>query len=288
MELSINLDYLRRQRHTQTLRPLETVAAWCAQAGFRYLDYSGEYARDDWQAEAYRQREALDAAGLSVEQTHAPFNRYGSYEPALFAEYYRRAFETSRILGAKYVVVHADEYRPAGRYDEQQILSYTCDFLAPWVDFAAKNGLVVAVENLFEDKAFPEIDGKNRYTARVEELLAVIERFHTPEVGCCWDFGHARCAFGDGMLDALRQAAPYLVCTHVHDNNHREDQHLLPFLGEIDWEAHMALLREHGYQGKLSFEFVYGRIPDALIPSCLETARRAGETLLAMAGNFDA
>ena len=167
MELSISLDYLRRQRHTQTLRPLETVAAWCAQAGFRHLDYSGEYARDDWQAEAYRQREALDAAGLSVEQTHAPFNRYGSYEPALFAEYYQRAFETSRILGAKYVVVHADEYRPAGRCDEQQILSYTCDFLAPWVDFAAKNGLVVAVENLFEDKAFPEIDGKNRYTARV-------------------------------------------------------------------------------------------------------------------------
>ena len=108
----------------------------------------------------------------------------------------------------------------------------------------------------------------------------MIERFNDPAVRCCWDFGHARCAFGtEGMLEAMRLVGEYLCCTHVHDNYYGKDLHLTPFLGNIDWEAHMACLGEMGYQGKLSFEMVYGRIPDALMEKWLKGVYEVGEYL---------
>ena len=287
MELSLSLNYLLRQRGTDVLRDFEKAAALCRGAGFRFVDYSPDYIHDDWEERAGRDREILDRIGIRVEQTHAPMNRYGWYDPDFFAVCYRRLFEASRIVGAKYVVVHADEYRTTDHYDEKEILNLEYERLAPYVDYAAKHDMTVAVENLFEDVVArcPQINGKSRFTSRIGELRGIIERFNTPNAACCWDFGHAKCAFGnDGMLDALKQVGRYLVCTHVHDNYYDRDLHLMPFLGDIDWESHMAYLREAGYGGKLSFEFVYGAFPDRLLPVWLKTAYAVGECL---AGIFD-
>lgn len=283
MQLSMSLNYLRKQRKTNELRSLEESARLCRNAGFEHVDFSPEYRADDWKEQAYHAREVLDRLGIAVEQTHAPFNRYGTYPEELFPEYYRRLFEASNIVGAKYVVVHADEYRTVDHYDPEEIMNFAYDYLAPHVDYAARHNMVVAIENVFEDVVArcPQIDGKSRFTSRIDELKGIIEKFNTPSVGCCWDFGHAKCAFGnDRMLDALKEVGQYLRCTHVHDNYYGKDLHLMPFLGEIDWESHMQYLKEIGYSGKLSFEFVYGRFPDKLLPVWLDGVRTVGEYLI--------
>ena len=285
MELSFCLNYLLKRRGTAQPRDIAAAAALCRDAGFAYLDYSPNYTAEDWEARAHRDREILDRAGLKVEQTHAPMNRYRQYDPTLFPTYYDNLFRASEIVGAKYVVVHADEYRTTDHYDEQEIQDYAYDYLAPRVEFAEKHGMAVAIENLFEDRVphCPQIGGKSRFTSRVGELKGLIERFNTPSVGLCWDFGHAKCAFGnEGMLDALRQVSRYLLCTHVHDNYYGRDLHLMPFLGDIDWEAHMAHLKEIGYAGKLSFELVYGSLPDPLLPIGLQTLRAVGEYMIGL------
>ncbi len=290
MELCMSLNYLLKTRTGEAPRSHEAAARLCATAGFRFVDYTPNLHADDWRERALRDRETLDAAGIAVEQTHAPFNRYGSYDPDEFGRLFARAFEASALMGAKYVVVHADEYRVTDRYDPREIEGYEYESLAPHVDFAAKHGLTMAIENLFEDNARTcgAVDGKSRFTSRLDELLGLIDRFGAPSVGCCWDFGHAHCAFGNGQLDAMRRAARLIRCTHVHDNYYGRDLHLMPFLGEIDWEAHMACLREAGYAGKLSFEFVYGRFPGALLPFWLETLRRTGDHLIALYDNAPA
>ena len=283
MELGINLEYILKRRGTKTPRDFEEAAALCKNAGFSLVDFSSDFITDDWEKNARFHREVLDRTGISVEQTHAPMNRYGSYDKDAFWEYYRRCFEVSRILGAKYVVVHGDEYTVTDHWDEKEIVEYTYGYLAPFVDFAAKNGMVVAVEDLFEEGCGNIIDGKSRFTSRINELQAVVERFNTPEVRVCWDFGHANCAYGkDNMLGALKQVGKYLVCTHVHDNYYDRDLHLMPFLGEIDWESHMKYLGEIGYKGNFSFEFVYGGIPDSLLPQSLSMAHEVGQKLLEM------
>ena len=285
MELSLSLGYLLSMYGSDRLRSLEDAACLCKGAGFDFVDYSPICQGDAWEADVCREREILERAGLAVEQTHAPFNRYGFYSAEEFPERFRRLFVASRILGAKAVVVHADEYRPIGRYDVREALTFTYEFLAPYVEYAAKHDLIVAVENLCEDfyPAYPQIDGKSRFTSRLEELLGVIERFHSPAVGCCWDFGHANLAFGrEGMDAALAQALPYVCCTHVHDNYQGRDLHLPPFFGEIDWARQMALLKQGGYAGKLSFEMVYGVFPETLLPMWLQNLCATGEALKAM------
>ena len=286
MKLSFSLDYLRKKREVTSPRSIEDMAALCHSAGFRYVDYSPDFRADEWEKLAHHDRLALDRAEIRVEQTHAPFNRYRQYRDEDFPVYYRRLFEASKILGAKYVVVHADEYRTvSGRYDYDEILNFTYDYLAPFVEYAEKNGMIVAVENVFEDKTrhCPQIGGRSRFTSTAEELKAVIEKFNTPSVACCWDFGHAKCAFGkEGMLDAMKKLGKYIVCTHVHDNYYEKDLHLMPFTGDTLWEDNLAYLKEIGYQGKLSFEFAYGSLPEELLPVWLNMVYATGEYMLSL------
>lgn len=84
------------------------------------------------------------------------------------------------------------------------------------------------------------------------------------------------------MLNAMKEVGRYICCTHVHDNYYGKDLHLTPFFGEIDWESHMACMRETGYQGKLSFEFVYGRLPEKLLPMWLESVHKVGQYMIGL------
>lgn len=285
MELSICANYVMQNSDFIPVRKLSDVAGQLKNAGFDYVDYSPDFLSEDWREKAYRDREVLDKTAITVEQTHAPFNRYCRYEDELFPVYCKRLFEASKIVGAKYVVVHADEYRVRGKYDEKEILDYTCKYLEPYVEYASKNGLVIAIENVFEDHStrWPMVDGKSRFTSRIEELLAVIEYFNNSSVACCWDFGHAKCSFGkEKMADALRQVGRHVVCTHVHDNYYDKDLHVIPFEGDTNWEENMKALKDIEYKGKFSFEFAYGGIPDVLLPFWLKYIHETGTYLTDM------
>ena len=151
MELSMSLGYMKKQRGTQTPRSLEAAARLCAEAGFAYADYTPDYISPDWERKAHEDRAILDALGIQVEQSHAPYNRYGTYDRELFPEYFARSFEAARIVGAKYVAVHADEYRTTDHYDPKEIEDFAWEYLAPHAEFAAKNNMIMAIENVFED-----------------------------------------------------------------------------------------------------------------------------------------
>ena len=44
------------------------------------------------------------------------------------------------------------------------------------------------------------------------------------------------------------------MTTHVHDNDGRHDDHLIPYAGTIDWDAAMMETQKIGYDGVLMFE----------------------------------
>ena len=282
MELGINPGYVRKQRGNPQGRSFAEALRLCHDAGFIQLDYLSELG-DDWEHAAQQRREEIDQQGLVVHQSHCPFFRYQQDGAGRFAQIAPRAVRAAAILGAQFLVVHADEYRVTDRFDQTEILNATYDTLAPIVDLAKQHGIRIAVENLFEDGFGPQVNGRSRYTSTIEEVLAVLDRFDDPAVGCCWDFGHARCTYGDGQLAALQQVGPRLFCTHVHDNYYNKDLHLPPFFGGIDWEAHMRYLHDSAYPGNFIYEFVYGSIPDALLPTYLNVAQQTGRYLLTLA-----
>jgi len=48
-----------------------------------------------------------------------------------------------------------------------------------------------------------------------------------------------------------------LLCTHIHDNDHKSDLHLIPFDGEIDFKKMCQELKACNYEGNITLELCY-------------------------------
>jgi sugar phosphate isomerase/epimerase len=102
------------------------------------------------------------------------------------------------------------------------------------------------------------------------ELVTLLERdLEAPHAGICLDFGHAH-LMGD-VADAVEVAAEHLIATHVHDNRRRDDDHLTPFLGTINWDVALMTMQKIGYDGTYLLELANTGSP----ASVLEEAQRA-------------
>ncbi|MBR5527475.1 MAG: sugar phosphate isomerase/epimerase, partial [Clostridia bacterium] len=108
-----------------------------------------------------------------------------------------------------------------------------------------------------------------RFSSKSEELMALIKRFDSDSVCCCWDFGHAGLAFKEKQAEKILEFGKYIECTHVQDCGHGDDLHLPPYQGDVDWDKCMKALKSVGYNGDLTFEMVYGIVcDDMLMPFC--------------------
>ncbi len=63
------------------------------------------------------------------------------------------------------------------------------------------------------------------------------------------------------------------MATHIHDNRRRADDHLVPFLGSINWDVALMTMQKIGYDGAYMMELANTGSPGAV----LEEARRAVE-----------
>lgn len=70
----------------------------------------------------------------------------------------------------------------------------------------------------------------------------------------CLDFGHTH-AFKYALRDVdFEKYGHLIVCIHISDNNGDGDEHLVPFVGNIDYQAILAKLKHINYQGPLTSE----------------------------------
>lgn len=270
MHYGINVNYLAKKTS------FEKAVKAVSQAGFTTLDYTPDCTKDTWEADMNQALEIITSAGLSVHQTHAPFNRYNRH-----GEHHRvrvqRALQATRVSNAKYMVVHGDEFDFENiEYTPQKALEYNYEFFAPFVEEAAASNIKIAFETVFEDSNRP------RFCSQADDLQALIERFHSDTVCCCWDFGHAGVSFKDEQPQKILQLGKYIECTHVHDCGHHSDLHLPPFLGDIKWDACMSAFSQIGYQGNLTFEMVYGEIPDAFVQAFADYLKKTADLLHTM------
>ena len=135
-------------------------------------------------------------------------------------------------------------------YDDRvaDLLSWLCEE-------AGRRGLAIALENL----PIHYLHG-----CRVEEIVAMVERIGAPNLGVCFDSGHAH-ASGIDVPTAIRAAGRHLITTHLHDNFGggdprvslaKLDRHLAPGLGTIHWPAVVQAMDAAGYTGPAVFEGV--------------------------------
>ena len=122
---------------------------------------------------------------------------------------------------------------------------------------AQKVGVKIAVEplNRFETYFFN----------RAAQALALADAV-SPECGVCLDAYHLNMEEAD-IHDAIRLAGKRLFDFHVADNNR-----FAAGLGHLEWPKIVATLREIGYDGALTNEFVapVDRTPAAIYPDMVE------------------
>lgn len=166
------------------------------------------------------------------------------------------AMRLAKEFGSETYTVHVGAWAYCTlRIPVPTLIPLAKDAMEQLVPEAEKIGIVIAVENSFEPSNTP---------ACVLEIVRHFGEYH-PAVGVCYDTGHANMmAPADwkkaedypeyqknnwnetGIItvpDALEQLQPYVVTTHIHDNDGYRDLHGMPFDGCIDWSTLMPKLR---------------------------------------------
>ena len=231
-----------------------------------HFDYHDEQAID-------RLAGWLSQTGLTLESVHAPItDRFGrgdqwsaTYSTALADGAGRQlavreaeaALQIARRIPFRVLVVHlgtptsknnpGDNARAAAVRSADEI----CRLAEPL-------GIRVALEVIPNAISTPS------------SLVSILEKdLEATYAGICMDFGHA--LLGGDVPDAVETAAEHLIATHVHDNHGREDEHLVPYSGAIDWDAALVTMQKIGYEGTYMMELANTGSPAAV----LEDARRA-------------
>ena len=110
-------------------------------------------------------------------------------------------------------------------------------------------------------------------------LVAMLERdLDFPRTGVCLDFGHAF-LMGD-VADAVETVAEHLITTHVHDNRGKQDEHLVPFDGKINWDLALMTMQKVGYDGTYLMELANTGSPAEVLQKG-QAARKKFEKLMA-------
>jgi sugar phosphate isomerase/epimerase len=258
--------------------------AQVAEYGFEAIELFATRSHFDYHDEAAigQLGEWLAATGLTLNSVHAPITaRFGSgdqWAPTFsIATSDREAREAAvRETGIalrlaaripfEVLVLHvgtpatraepADNHRPSAVRSVEQIC-----------EIAAGVGVRVAVEvipNRLSDAA---------------ALADMLERdIDDRRAGICLDFGHAH-MLGD-VVDAVESASEHIITTHVHDNRKREDSHLVPWMGTIDWDAALMSMQKIGYAGTYLMELANTGAPGAVLEQA-RSARQRFERVLA-------
>ena len=202
----------------------------------------------DWDADV-NTLERTDFArncGLSIDSLHAPFGRINSFwedtqEGADYHALMFRILDECAAAGIDKLVMHTTVGNHPPQTCERGFIRYRT-----MCDYAKEKGVHICFENL---EPFPHL----------HEILAVID---DPFHGFCWDCGHNLCY--TPHVDMMARYADRLMCLHLHDNNgvtqpgnidFRDDLHMLPFDGVLDWEWTARKIADSGYTGPLTFEY---------------------------------
>ncbi|MBR5307719.1 MAG: sugar phosphate isomerase/epimerase [Clostridia bacterium] len=272
MLLSINNSYFFK-KCDGTQRTLEETLKLTHDFGFDACDIAlcttdvahNPILRENYLDEAKKLREYADSIGLLIDQSHARFDYYAITREQYMSDMLKTV-EVSAVLGVKNIVIHADTYyEKRGIQDANEVCNLIYDTHAPMVELAKKKGVNIACENLFDDHRIQH-NLHCRFCSRFDELMMIVDRFNSDNVGVCWDFGHGRCGLGeDFMPEYLERVGKKLIATHVHDNVYHQDIHSLPYLGGTDWTEICEIIKRIGYKGAWTLELVYGCIPDELL-----------------------
>jgi sugar phosphate isomerase/epimerase len=148
----------------------------------------------------------------------------------------KRALEIAEIIPFRYLIQHIGV---AGEEFDMHKFDAAFTALEELHVFAGQIGVEILIEN---------IPNELSTAARLRNF----EELTHMGLNYAFDTGHAQ--MGEGVEAAFNLMKERIRSTHVHDNDGKDDAHLFPFSGVIDWKKTMSLLRSREDQYPLLLE----------------------------------
>lgn len=225
--------------------------------GYDCVDYQGfvniesdffKLPEEEFKAELMRQKALILSHGLEVSQAHAPWRTPRDGDPEERKRWLlamKKAIRGADLLGCHRFVVHPLlPYMDTAEHPDE-VWALNEEFLGELTDYAKEYGVTVCFENM----PFPLFP-----ISTVDHCLDMINRLKRDNLRICLDTGHAAIFEGAAIADAVRRIGPMLEAVHIHDNMGKEDEHLIPGDGIIDWDDFAKALKEIGFDKVISIE----------------------------------
>ncbi len=285
MKLSVNTGFLHRKFG------IDKATDYLANAGFDAMDFSfSEDFYDEIPTEkSYftELKKQVEDRGMYFNQAHAPApsSSVDKEKNEIFFKNIVSSMKRASYLGAKTIVVHPCQHLYYVEKGVPEILfEYNIEFFKKLIPYAEEYDIRVAVENMWQ---YPGM-ASHSTCSRPAEMIRYVDALNNDSIVCCLDIGHAMLV-REKPDDFIRElGSKRLACLHVHDIDGIHDNHTLPYLGIINWEAVMQALSEIDYKGDLTYEIgneYYGKKPDALLPHYIKLAEQTGRHLIGLFEN---
>lgn len=245
-----------------------------------------EFNQSNYREIAENYRKCIEAEGITVNQTHAPFRftewNEESFENVVFPRTVR-SIEISALLGAKVVVVHPLHHF-IYRGHEEEIFETNMKFYRRLIPYCKEYNVMCGVENMWQD------DRQRKYIvhdtcSHKEEFVRYIDTLDSEYMVACLDIGHVCLpSQADEPHDFIRALGhDRLKALHVHDNDYRADRHDFPYFGKINWDEITKALAEIDYTGEFTYELqdrYFDNMDIELLPSAAKFAVDIGRHLI--------
>ena len=243
-----------------------------------YYEASEFFLGEDYKEKARDVKNAFEKYGLICNQAHAPIECYfGMAHDDTAPEYVRlkRALESAAIIGVKHIVVEGTEVpKPHTSYLN---LDYNYEFYKGLEPLCKEFGIVIAIENLRKSFTYPDL------------MNEIIRRLNSPYFKALVDVGHTWVRADMQPGEYIRSLDPGIICgLHVQDTHgirQGKDDHLVPWMAEIDYSDLLEALKEVGYDGDLTLEvggFVRNYAAKGLLEPSLRFSEAVGRKLLSI------
>jgi sugar phosphate isomerase/epimerase len=198
----------------------------------------------------HRTRERIRELGMEAYSFHAPFaptidiaSSDLTQRNASVAEILKAA-EAAALLRVHYFVLHPGPENPATILASEQLprMQHVVESLNRIAQHCQELGIVCVLENKLPHLLF----------GNTSDILWILDGINTAKVGVCLDTGHAFLA-GD-VRNLVHKVSGHLRMIHAHDNAGRDDNHVAPGDGKIDWEQFLRDLIEVRFRGAFVLE----------------------------------
>lgn len=247
--------------YTEGIEILSEVGFDAIDMNFITCIYNDEFSEKSLENTCYELKSKAKSCGIYFNQAHAPFPSYRFMtDKDKMREYNENVYpklinsiKAAGILGAKQIIIH-----PIDVPDKNVQKEFNIEFYNKLIPVLKEYGIKAALENMWGHSQVDSSRIVSNVCSYGRDLADYYDALNPEYFTVCLDLGHCGLV-GESADNAIRALGhSRLHALHVHDNDHINDLHTLPYFGKINWNAVTKALADINYDGDFTYEVSLG------------------------------